>query len=374
MLQVRPVNDRNEIRRFIRLPWSIYSDDPVWVPPLLLERKEHLSPHNPYFEHARYQSWLAYRNEEPVGRISAQIDKLHIDRYQDDTGFFGMIEAEDNPETFKLLFDTAEHWLRNHGMHRVLGPYNLSINQEPGLLVDGFDTPPCVMMGHAPPYYGARIEENGYQKAKDLFAYTIDGDFKHTPAMQAIVKRAKKRVTIRSLQKASFNEDLKIIEDVFNDAWSENWGFIPFTEAEFKQLGKDFKMLVDFELVKIAEVDGAPAAFLVVLPNINEAIRDLNGRLLPFGWVKLLWRLKVRFPQTARIPLMGVRKQYHDSLLGAALAFMVIQAVQAPGLKRGVKKVELSWILEDNKGMNDIIESIGGYVYKTYRIYSKNLT
>ncbi|MEJ2729852.1 MAG: N-acetyltransferase [Deltaproteobacteria bacterium] len=374
MLQVRPVNDRNEIRRFIHLPWSIYSDDPVWVPPLLLERKEHLSPHNPYFEHARYQSWLAYRNEEPVGRISAQIDKLHIDRYQDDTGFFGMIEAEDNPETFKLLFDTAEHWLRDHGMHRVLGPYNLSINQEPGLLVDGFDTPPCVMMGHAPPYYGARIEENGYQKAKDLFAYTIDGDFKHTPAMQAIVKRAKKRVTIRSLQKASFNEDLKIIEDVFNDAWSENWGFIPFTEAEFKQLGKDFKMLVDFELVKIAEVDGAPAAFLVVLPNINEAIRDLNGRLLPFGWVKLLWRLKVRFPQTARIPLMGVRKQYHDSLLGAALAFMVIQAVQAPGLKRGVKKVELSWILEDNKGMNDIIESIGGYVYKTYRIYSKNLT
>jgi hypothetical protein len=374
MLQVRPVNDRNEIRRFIHLPWSIYSDDPVWVPPLLLERKEHLSPHNPYFEHARYQSWLAYRNEEPVGRISAQIDKLHIDRYQDDTGFFGMIEAEDNPETFKLLFDTAEHWLRDHGMHRVLGPYNLSINQEPGLLVDGFDTPPCVMMGHAPPYYGARIEENGYQKAKDLFAYTIDGDFKHTPAMQAIVKRAKKRVTIRSLQKASFNEDLKIIEDVFNDAWSENWGFIPFTEAEFKQLGKDFKMLVDFELVKIAEVDGAPAAFLVVLPNINEAIRDLNGRLLPFGWVKLLWRLKVRFPQTARIPLMGVRKQYHDSLLGAALAFMVIQAVQAPGLKRGVKKVELSWILEDNKGMNDIIESIGGSVYKTYRIYGKNLT
>ena len=374
MLQVRPVDDRNELRRFIRLPWSIYSDDPFWVPPLLLERKEHLSPHNPYFEHARYQSWLVYRNEQPVGRISAQIDKLHIERYQDDTGFFGMIEAEDNPEIFKLLFDTAENWLRGHGMRRVLGPYNLSINQEPGLLVDGFGTPPCVMMGHALPYYGARIEENDYQKAKDLFAYTIDGDFKHTPAMQTIVKRAEKRVTIRSLQKSSFDEDLKIIEDIFNDAWSENWGFIPFTEAEFKQLGKDFKMLVDFELVKIAEVDGAPAAFLVVLPNINEAIRDLNGRLLPFGWLKLLWRLKVRFPQTARIPLMGVRKQYHDSLLGAALAFMVIQAVQAPGLKRGVKKVELSWILEDNKGMNDIIESIGGSVYKTYRIYCKNLT
>ena len=374
MLHVKPVSDKRDLLQFIRLPWSIYSDDPVWVPPLILERKEHLSPHNPYFEHARYQSWIAYRNEKPVGRISAQIDQLHLDRYADNTGFFGMIEAEDSQEIFKLLFDTAENWLRENGMRRVLGPFNLSINQEPGLLVDGFDTPPCVMMGHARTYYGARIEGNGYQKAKDLFAYIIDADFTHTPAMQTIVKRAQKRVTIRSLQKSSFKEDLKIIEDIFNDAWSENWGFIPFTEAEFKQLGKDFKLLLDFELVKIAEVDGAPAAFLAVLPNVNEAIRDLNGRLLPFGWLKLLWRLKVRFTRSARIPLMGVRKRYQDSLLGAALAFMVIQAVQAPGIKRGVKKVELSWILEDNKGMNDIIESIGGTVYKTYRIYSKDLT
>ena len=373
MLQVNSVNDRRQLRQFIRLPWSIYSGDPAWVPPLLLERKEHLSPHNPYFEHAQYQSWIAYRDGNAVGRISAQIDQLHLDQYQVKEGFFGMIEAEDNAETFAALFETAETWLRDHGMQRVLGPYNLSINQEPGLLVDGFDTPPCVMMGHARPYYGARIEEYGYQKAKDLYAYIIDGNFEASTAMQAIVKRAKKRVTIRSFRKSNFEEDLKIIEDIFNDAWSENWGFIPFTEAEFKQLGKDFKLLLDFELVKIAEVDGAPAAFMVVLPNINEAIRDLNGRLLPFGWLKLLWRLKVRFPQTARIPLMGVRKQYHDSLMGAALAFMVVHAAQEPGLKRGIKKVELSWILEDNKGMNDIIESISGRVYKTYRIYSKDL-
>ena len=374
MLHVNAVNNRRQLRQFIRLPWSIYADDPAWVPPLLLERKEHLSPHNPYFEHAQYQSWIAYRDGNAVGRISAQIDQLHLEQYQVKEGFFGMIEAEDNAETFAALFETAETWLRDHGMQRVLGPYNLSINQEPGLLVDGFDTPPCVMMGHARPYYGTRIEENGYQKTKDLFAYIIDGNFEASAAMQTIVKRAKKRVTIRSFRKSNFEEDLKIIEDIFNDAWSENWGFIPFTEAEFNQLGKDFKLLVDFELVKIAEVDGAPASFMVVLPNINEAIRDLNGRLLPFGWLKLLWRLKVRFPQTARIPLMGVRKQYHDSLMGAALAFMVVHAAQEPGLKRGIKKVELSWILEDNKGMNDIIESISGTVYKTYRIYSKDLT
>ena len=374
MLQIKPVESRQERRQFIRLPWSIYVDDPAWVPPLILERKEHLSPHNPYFEHAKFQSWLAYRDGKAVGRISAQIDQLHLDQYKMNEGFFGMIEAEDNAETFGTLLKTAESWLHDRGMQRILGPYNLSINQEPGLLVDGFDTSPCLMMGHARPYYGPRIEENGYQKAKDLYAYIIDGNFTHTAAMRTIIKRAQNRVTIRSLRKSNFDEDLKIIEEIFNDAWSENWGFIPFTEAEFKQLGKDFKLVVDFNLVKIAEVDGVPAAMLVVMPNINEAIRDLNGRLLPLGWIKLLWRLKVRHPETARIPLMGVRRQYHDSLLGAALAFMMIASVQAPGLKLGVKKVELSWILEDNKGMCDIIESIGGVVYKRYRIYSKDLT
>jgi len=373
MLQVNPVDDRQKLRQFIRLPWSIYADDPAWIPPLILERKEHLSPRNPYFEHARYQSWIAYRDGNPVGRISAQIDQLHLDRCSEKEGFFGMIEAEDNAETFSALFQTAESWLRDHGMHRVMGPYNLSINQEVGLLVDGFGTPPFMMMGHAWPYYATRIEENGYEKIKDLFAYIIDSFIEVPATMQRIVKRAKKRVTIRSLRKSNFDEDIKIIGDIFNDAWSENWGFLPYTEAEFNQLAKDFKLVLDFELVKIAEVDEKPAAFMVVVPNINEVIRDLNGRLFPIGWLKLLWRLKIRFPQTARLPFMGVRKQYHDSILGAALAFMVIHAAHAPALKRGVKKTELSWILEDNYGIRNIIESIGGTIHKTYRIYSKDL-
>ncbi len=373
MLQVNPVNNRHEQRLFIRLPWSIYADDPEWIPPLILERKEHLSPRNPYFEHARYQSWIAYRDGTAVGRISAQIDQLHLERSQQKEGFFGMIEAEDNAETFAALFQTAEAWLRDHGMRRVMGPYNLSINQELGLLVDGFGTPPFMMMGHARPYYADSIEENGYQKIKDLYAYIIDSFIEVPATMQRIVKRAKRRVTIRSLRKSNFDEDIKIIGDIFNDAWSENWGFLPYTEAEFNQLAEDFKLVLDFELVKIAEVDGKPAAFMVVVPNINEAIRDLNGRLFPIGWLKLLWRLKVRFPQTARLPFMGVRKQYHDSILGAALAFMVIHAAHAPALKRGVKKTELSWILEDNYGIRNIIESIGGTIHKTYRIYSKDL-
>lgn len=372
-LKIIKVDGRGRLNQFIRLPWLIYADDTCWVPPLLLERRMHLSPNNPFFEHATYSSWIAVRGRKPVGRISAQIDQLHIDRYRDATGFFGMLEAEDKSQTFKILMETAETWLRNQGMRRISGPFNLSINQELGLLVDGFDSPPSVMMGHARPYYADRIEENGYQKEKDLLAYIIDGDFKHSRAMKTITTRAKNRVHIRALRKSHFKEELKIIQDIFNDAWSQNWNFVPFTNKEFEHLGKDLKLLVDEKLVKIAEVDGEPAAFIVTLPNINEAIQDLDGRLLPFGWLKLLWRLKIKYPKTARIPLMGVRRRYHDGLMGAALAFMVVGAIQEPGVKRGIKKVELSWILEDNMGMRNIIESISGRVYKTYRIYSKKL-
>jgi hypothetical protein len=257
-------------------------------------------------------------------------------------------------------------------MQRISGPFNLSINQELGLLVDGFDTPPSVMMGHARPYYAHRIEENGYRKEKDLLAYIIESNFP-SDKIQIIAARAKKRVHTRPLQKSHFSKELQIIQDIFNDAWSENWSFVPFTDAEFEHLGKDLKFIVDEELISIAEVDGEPAAFLVVLPNLNEVIRDLNGRLLPFGWLKMLWRLKVKCPKTARIPLMGVRRRYHDTLLGAALAFAVINGIKEPVIKLGIKEIELSWILEDNKGMRNIIESINGRAYKTYRIYCKNI-
>jgi GNAT superfamily N-acetyltransferase len=372
-LQVKPVDGRRALRQFIGLPWSIYSNDPLWVPPLLFERRQFLSARNPYFDHARYHSWIAYRGTEPVGRISAQIDELHLQRYQDATGFFGMLEARDDPEIFSALLSAAETWLRNQGMSRIRGPFNLSVNQECGLLVDGFDTPPVLMMGHAHPYYGTRIENSGYTKVKDLLAYLVHADFKLTRAMQTIIKWASRRVRIRSMRLTHLEEDLQIVRDIFEDAWSQNWGFIPFTEEEFRHLGKDLKQLVPPDFVQIAEVEGVPAAMIVVFPNINEAIADLNGRLLPFGWLKLLWRLKLRFPQTARVPLMGVRQDFQKSRLGAALALMVIEAVQVHALRRGVKQVELSWILEDNMGMRNILDGIGGKVYKRYRMYDKEL-
>ncbi len=373
-IRVVKVENRNTLNDFIRLPWSLYANDPMWVPPLLLERRMHLSPKNPYFKHAKFCSWVAYRSGKPVGRISAQIDRLHIDRYQDATGFFGMLEAEDNSRLFKTLLNKAEAWLGNQGMQRVYGPFNLSINQELGLLVNGFDTPPSMMMGHACPYYGDRIEENAYHKTKDLLAYIIKSNTELPAAAKAVMARSRDRIRIRNLNMSKFSDELEIIRDIFNDAWSQNWSFVPFTNEEFKHLGKDLKMLADEALVKIAEVDGEPAAFIVVLPNLNEIIRDLNGRLLPFGWLKLLWRLKIKYPKSARIPLMGVRCRFHDSLMGAALAFGVIFSTQEHAINRGIKELELSWILEDNKGMCAIIESIGGRVYKTYRIYSKQLT
>jgi hypothetical protein len=372
-LRLVPVEGRRTFRQFIRLPWSIYANDPVWIPPLLVERSQHLSKRNPFFEHAKGKFWLAYRGAKPVGRISAQIDKLHLERYKDCTGYFGLLEAEDDKETFHALLKTAETWLHDQGMRRIRGPFNLSVNQECGLLVEGFDAPPSVMMGHAPPYYGVRVEETGYQKEKDLLAYRIDVNFKLSKVMLDLISKASKRVHIRSLRRSHFGEELQILRDIFNDAWSENWGFVPFTKAEFKHLGQNLKYLVHPEYIQIAEVDGSPDAMIVVIPNINETIRDLNGRLLPFGWFKLLWRLKVTGPKTVRIPLMGVRKRHHNSYLGAALALMVVERVRRLGVKYGAKGVELSWILDDNTGMRNIIESLGGEVYKCYRLYGKDL-
>ena len=373
-LRIVPVSDSREMRRFIRVPWSVYADDPTWVPHLFVERREQFSPRNPYFAHARCCFWLAYRGTRPVGRISAQIDELHQGRYRDATGFFGFLEAENEAGTFHELLSTAEVWLREQGMLRIRGPFNFSINQECGLLVDGYDTPPMIMMGHSRPYYAARLTAEGYQGVKDLLAYRLSTRFTPPELMKAVLNKAAGCARVRPLRRSRFNEDLEIIENIFEDAWSTNWGFIPFTEDEVRHLGSILRLLVDDDAVQIAEVDGVPAAMIVVLPNLNEAIRDLHGRLLPFGWLKLLWRLKVKSPKTARVVLMGVRKRFQQSPLGAALVFLLIDAVRGYGIKRGVQEFELSWILEDNMPMRNILTMIGGVPYKRYRIYEKALS
>ena len=370
-IDVKVVANRQMRRQFITLTDRIYRNDRAWVPPLVFERQQFLSPQNPYFEHARFRSWIAFRNGVPAGRISAQMDQLHLDRYQDETGFYGMLEAEDDESVFTALFEAAESWLRQQGMRRVLGPFNLSINHECGMLVEGFQTPPMVMMGHSQPYYEDQIKRSGYQNKVDLLAYLTPIDFTFTPAMQKVIERYADTIHIRAFDFSRLDEDLAIFKDVYEDAWSGNWGFLPFTAKELKHLGRDLKQFVPAELAAIAEIDGQPAAIMLGFPNLYEAIRDLNGRLLPFGWLKLLWRLKTSALKTIRVPVMGVRQRYHSSRLGAALSLSLIAHMQTVAFKRGYQEVELSWILEDNKGMRNIIESIGAKAYKRYRIFSK---
>jgi len=373
-LRIVPLAGKADLDRFIKLPGSILGSDPHWISPLHLERRLHLGAKtNPWCEHARWQGWIAYRGDRPVGRISAQIDSLHLERYEDATGFFGMLDAEDSQETFAALIGAAEQWLRGEGIRRVRGPLSLSINDEVGLLVDGFDTPPVFMMGHAWPYYGAHIEACGYRKAKDMLAYMIAPDFPAPKVMKRLLEKSGKQVRVRPLDRSRFDEELATLRDIFNDAWAENWGFVPFTEAEFKDLGHTLRVLIASELIQIAEVDGVPAAFIAALPNVNETIRNFDGKLLPFNWAKLLWQLKVRFPKSSRVPLMGVRRSFHNTPLGPGLAFLVIDAVRHELVARGVEQVELSWILEDNAGMRNIIESIGGHDYKRYRVYERDL-
>lgn len=372
-LRILPVKSKQDLESFIRVPWYIYTDDPCWIPPLLFERKEHMSAKNPYFRHARWQAWVAFRDDKPVGRISAQVDQLRLERFQDSTGLFGFLEATDDPATFRLLLETACDWLRGQGMKRVQGPFNFSINDECGLLVEGFDTPPSFMMGHARPYYAGRIEALGYSKAKDMLAYRLATDFVVPKAMQRLTAKSSKRITVSPFRRTQLKEDLGILRDIFNDAWENNWGFVPFTEEEFDELGRNLAHLLDEGFIQIASVDGKPAAMTVVLPNLNEAARDLNGRLFPIGWLKLLWRLKRHKLRTARITLMGVRQEYQNSTLGIALAFRVMDAVRAPAAAQGIEEVEISWVLEDNSNMRHIADSIGGELYKRYRIYQKDI-
>lgn len=345
----------------------------MWVPPLRLERRLHFSQHNPFFKHGEWQAWVAYLNGQPVGRISAQIDRLHQERYGSDSGHFGSLECIDDPEVFAALILNAEAWLASRQIRRVSGPFNLSINQECGILIDGFDTPPSIMMPHSPPWYSRLLEEQGFVPAKDLLAYKINIDFEIPPVMQRIIKRFSPKIRLRMLQRDRFDEELETLRSIFNDAWSENWGFIPFTQEEFTELGSIFRLLLPDDFIQIAEVDGKPAAFMIGIPNLNEVFAELNGRLFPFGWFKLINRIRSRQIRTARVPLMGVRKQYHTTPIGVALACLVIDAPRKAALARGFKDVELSWILEDNVAMRSILDSIGCKQYKRYRIYQKLL-
>lgn len=372
-VRIEAVQGKRGLDDFISAPWNVYADDPNWVPPLKFERREALSAKHPFFQHARWQPFVAYQGSQPVGRMSVQIDELYQQRHDSQGGFFGMFECIDDAAAIDGLLEAGERWLAEQGCSRVVGPFNLNVNQEVGLLVDGFDTPPFFMMGHGRRYYREALLSRGYAEVQRMLAYGMPILFERPRLMNVMLKQMAKRVTMRTLDRKNVEGELEVLREIFNDAWSENWKFVPWTREEFQAVGKEIMMLVPNDFVQIAEVDGEPAAFLVMIPNLNEVIGDLDGRLLPFGWAKLVWRIKVRYPSTGRVPLMGVRSKFQNTRLGAGLAMCCISAVREPAHAAGLQRAELSWILEDNHGMRSIMEAVGGEVTKTYAMFEKTL-
>jgi GNAT superfamily N-acetyltransferase len=380
-LSIRPISSKADRKKFVDLPFRLYRDDPNWVPPLKSEALGLITPEkNGWFSHAEAQLFLAERGSQVVGRISAHIDTLALTMpaeqgFGPGCGQFGLFDAED-ANTAQALINAAEGWLRNKGMTRVLGPISMSIWEEPGLLIQGYDHAPTIMMGHAKPEYRGWIEAAGYTPVKTLYTYDLDITQDFPPIVKRIIQSGEKnpRIRIREVDKSKFDEEAAIILAILNDAWSDNWGFVPLTPPEIADVGVKLKPIVFNDLIRIAELDGRPVAFMITLPDLNEAIKPLNGSLLPFGWARLLLWLRKPQVRTMRVPLMGVLKELQSSRMASQLAFMMIEYIRQAALKEyGATRGEIGWVLDDNQGMNAIATTINSKVNKTYEIYQKTL-
>ena len=376
-IEIRPVETAADRKAFIRVANRLYADDPNFVAPLEFELLARLdAKKNPGLKDSPHQLWIAYKNSEPTGRISAMVNRAHQERYHDDAGHFGFFDVEDDPAVTKALVDTASEWLRAQGMKKIKGPFSFSVNEECGLLVDGFDTPPYVMMPHGRPYYANHLEREGFTKAIDMHAlkWLPVREFIPEKRMRFVQKALDKpEVEIRNLKASDLLNELRIIIDIYNDAWSDNWGFIPFGEDHARRMASELRPIIQEHNAVLCYYKGEPAAFGLVLPNIYRAIRDFDGKLLPFNWAKFLWRLKVKGIDQSRMPLMGVRKKLQGKPVGAAFAYKIIDMVNSANIDHGVTESELSWILENNEGMLNMLLEMGSTIYKTYRIYEKPL-
>jgi len=368
-LTVKSVASKRDLLEFIKFPWQIYKDDPYWVPPLLVERKEFLDKSkNPFFRHADVVFYSAKRNGKMVGRIAGIVNYNHIQTHQEKTGFFGFFECVKDYEIAKALLDSVREWLKSKGMEIMRGPANFSSNEEWGFLMEGFDSPPVIMMPYNPPYYLQFMEFYGMVKAKDLYAYYIDKNRLPPERVIRMAELIKKRenVTIRTINMKDFRGEVGRIKQIYNLAWSKNWGFVPMTDEEFDHLAKNLKQVIDPHLVFIAEVNGKPAGFALALPNVNQALIKLNGRLFPWGILKLLWHTKIKNKiDGARIITMGVVPEFQKR--GIDTVFYV-ESFDV-GIKRGYTWAELSWVLEDNVLMNRVLDLLGATLYKKYRLY-----
>ncbi len=380
-ITVAPVTSRADRKAFVELAYRLNRGDPNWVPPLRGEVHGLLDPaKNPWFDHGRAQLFLARRGGVVVGRISAHIDELALAQppergFGPGTGNWGMFEAADGAVA-AALFDAADDWLRGQGMTRSLGPLSLSIWDEPGLLVAGFDAPPLVMLGHNARAYAAHVEAAGFVPVKRLVNYDLPIVEGFPDLVNRIVAAGERssRIAIRRVDKARFDREAALILAILNDAWSDNWGFVPLTDREVAYVGKKLKPLVFGDLIRIAEVDGEPVAFMIVLPNLNELLISMGGSLWPFNWARLLWWLRAPRSRVMRVPLMGVVKRLQNSRMASQLAFMMIELIRRDAVAHyGARRGDLGWVLDDNKGMIAVADAINARVNREYLIYAKDL-
>ncbi|MFQ5650965.1 MAG: N-acetyltransferase [bacterium] len=371
-IDIVQVHSRKDLNDFIKLPWKIYRDDEHWVPPLLIDMKRILNKNkNPFFLHSEAELFLARKNGELVGRIAAILNNNHNRFHDETTGFFGFFESVHDAEVASKLLETAKAWLRGKEMTLMRGPANFSSNDTWGLLYDGFDSSPVIMMTYNPRYYLSLAEEAGLKKCKELYAYCFDSSM---PIPERFVKFAQKTLqdktlTFRTINMKQFEQEVEIVKEIYNDAWQHNWGFVPMTDDEFKHLAEDLKPAVDPDIVYIAEVDGEPAGFSLAVPDFNEIIKDLNGRLLPFGIFKLL--LNKKKIKRVRVITLGVRQKFQRKR-GLAPAFYY--ETYRRGTEKGYSLGEFSWILEDNTLMNRALQGLGATIYKKYAIYETPLS
>jgi len=379
-ISVRPVESRADMKAFLSMPRACQGDDPMWVAPLNIMVRDQLNPKkNPWFSNGEMQLFVAERNGALLGRISAQIDHRHLSLRKDSTGFFGFFESVDDQSVADGLFCAAEEWLKEKGMTRVRGPFSLNINEESGLLIEGSESAPRMMMGHAPPHYQTLLENASFEKVRDLYAYLTPMDtalpYKHMKLLQRSIDRTPD-LSLRHLDPKNYDRDIRILVDLFNAAWAENWGFVPLTEQDAHHMAKELKLILIPELVCIAFYKDEPAAMAVALPDLNEMIADLGGQPSLKGWVKLAWRILNRrsWCSRTRVPLMGVAPRFKRKSLGSVLALMVIGSIRQESLKMNMPICEMSWVLEDNGPTRRSIETIGGRIYKTYRVYEKAIS
>ncbi len=380
-ITISQVKGKAALSAFIDIGYRLNANTPNWVPPLRQEQFDLFNPKkNPFFEHARVQPMIATRAGRIVGRISAHIDELALAQpieqgFGPGTGNWGMLDAEDE-NVAQALIAAAEDWLREQGMSRAVGPLSLSIWDEPGVLIKGFDHEPIVMMGHDHEHKQDWIRAAGYKDAKSLYTYDLDILKDFPPLIQRIVKSGERseRINIRRVNKDKFDQEAAILMGILNDAWSKNWGFVPLTDSEIAHVGKKMKPLVREDLIMIAEVEGEPVAFMMTIPNLNEALRSLDGNLFPLGWAKLLWWLRNCRSHSVRVPLMGVSSKFQNTRLASQLAFMMIEYIRREAVKNyGAVRGEIGWILEDNQGMVAIADAIGATINREYMIFEKSL-